>query len=210
MFMPMLERLEAAVKDKEQIQIRSLFDSETSFWMTAAAATSFSLQSYLEATDEPSQREETEAMLQTFNQCLRAGEVEEEVVLKSKEKTLANLDAICAHEKKICAFNLETSLPVCFSFTSYWLLTKLIEVEWQKLLDEETVLSTYQFLDGVIYDRGELNIIRESMAKGALEDDEMVYIRTHWKQARLFFNRLYNEMQLLAAGVIPFESIRRR
>lgn len=208
MFVPMLDGLDA-IKDKEQIQIRSLFDSETSFWLTAATATSFSLQSYLEATDEPVDRKETDAMLQVFNQSLRAGKVDDALVDSCKKKTLENLAQICTREKKQCAFELKNSLPICFSFTSYWLLTKLIEVEWQKLLDEDTVLSTYQFLDGVIYDRGELSAIRDSMAEGALADDEMVYLRTHWKQARLFFNRLHNEMQLLATGVIPFMAIHR-
>ena len=90
---------------------------------------------------------------------------------------------------------------------SYWLFSKLIEMEWERLLEDEARRENYLFLDGVIADQDELVIIREKVYQmKPLYDDEVVYLRSHWQVGADFFRRLQNKLILLDRGLISFVS----
>lgn len=201
---PVVEGIRA-LRDNDRVQVESLFTSERMYWLTASVATGFAL---AEIQDDAGRREtdaRDDKMLALFNDALRAGAVSEEIFNISRARTLDNLTAMSTIMRRYVVFNPERALQMCASFISYWLFTKLIEAEWQRVLEQEELKDTYMFLDGVIADQEELATIREKVLAGeTLFDDEVVYLRSHWKSAYEFFARLQTTLMLLDRGLIPF------
>lgn len=197
-----------ALRDNDRVQVESLFTSERMYWLTASVATGFALAEIQDAAGRLETDARDEKMLELFNEALREGSVSEEIVKISRARTLDNLTAMSTLMHRSCVFNPEWALKICSSFISYWLFTKLIEAEWQRVLEQEELKDTYMFLDGVIADQKELAIIREKVFDNEpLFDDEVVYLRSHWKNACEFFGRLQTTFMLLDRGLIPFVTI---
>lgn len=194
---------ERFIAGNERMKIESLFACEETYWLTAAIATGFALQALLgkPADDLPA------VAIDRFHETIRAGEVSDKEFDDAKAQTLDNLRRIHEWNNLICVFDYEKAFALCGGFTSYWLFTKLIEVEWQKVLGQEALRDSYQFLDGVLEDRAEFEQIEEKYRQGhALLDDEIIFLRSHWEAARIFFSRMEADMKLLKRGIIPFET----
>lgn len=188
-------------KNQGVAQVESLFSTEATFWLVNGVATGFTLQTLLGSAADDLAAEAVDR----FHATLSQGEVEKETVEKAKKQTLENLEEICKWQRQTCAFDYEVAFTLCESFTAYWMLVKLIEVEWHKTLDTIAITETYQFLDGVLADREELEFIEKRYQAGEkLEDDEIVYLRSHWETGRKFFERMRAELGFLDRGIIPF------
>ena len=100
-------------------------------------------------------------------------------------------------------------LPVrCF--TTYWLFFKLIELEWQEILDSEEIAETYQFMDTVIADGEELAEMEKNLLAGEpLDEDSKIYLRSHWRQVRSFWYDLQQDLLLLSQGMVPYQPLLR-
>lgn len=192
---------ESFATDQDRTKIESLFACEETYWLTAAVATGFALQALLGKPAE----DLSSVAIDRFNETIRAGEVSVQEFDDAKAQTLDNLKQIHEWNNQICVFDYEKAFALCAGFTSYWLFATLIEVEWQKVLDQEALRDTYQFLDGVLADRAEFEQIEEKYREGGtLLDDEVIFLRSHWEAARLFFIRMEADMKLLKRGILSF------
>lgn len=191
----------ANMRGGDRVQIEGLFASVNTYWLTAAVATAFALE-----TLDVQEADGAARAVERFNAAFTVQTHEAEALYQeAKAHALANMEGIRAWNSQTCAFDVHKAVMLCAGFSTYWLFTKLIEVEWQKVLDAEHLVDTYQFLDGVIEDQQESRIIAEKIEQGkALVDDEVVYLRAHWEHARDFFQRLQTEMRLLDQGLVPY------
>lgn len=182
--------------------ISSLLSSEGFFWLSTAVALSFSVDEI-----QGENRAESSRAVELFTNQLRTDseQISDDVVGEAKKISLEALGQLKHYLEECCVFNKERAVPICQSFIKYWLFTKLVDLEWQMKLDSNDLIEIYQFLDGIIEDQEELGYIAEKVSKQEpLYDDEMVYLRTHFKNAGEFFRRLESELQLLSLGHIAF------
>ncbi|MFP5527504.1 hypothetical protein ACLGL1_03345 [Peptococcus simiae] len=206
MTQPMMEGFKA-LRQGDRLSVESLFASERTFWLTASIATGFALAELQEGPARLITQQNDDDMLEKFNACLRTGHVDETVFAESKARTLDNMQAIARVLQQGTVFNEHRAVQVCTAFVSYWLFSKLIEMEWERLLAADARRESYIFMDGIIADQDELAIIRDKVHQDQpLYDDEIVYLRSHWQVGREFFRRLQNKLVLLDRGLIPFVS----
>lgn len=178
-------------------EVQNLFASEGYFWLITALATAFAL----EEMDKGRKKEE-EVIVQLFNKAIRQG-LDEEMLTSAKQYSLQQVQQINNWNNKTIVFQEKDSLLISKSFTVYWLMYKLIELEWQEVLGNEEIAETYQFLDGVLDDRNELALIEETLsAKKSLDEDEQLFLRSHWERAKTFWHEMYIQLNLLALGLM--------
>ena len=99
-------------------------------------------------------------------------------------------------------FKEQSSLGISKGFTSYWLNFKLIELEWQQVLESDEMAETYQFLNQVLADSAELDAIEEACSDGTINEDQRLFLRSHWQRSQLFWTNLYSSLRLLSLGLI--------
>lgn len=186
------------LEDKNEESLESLLSSEAFYWLSMAVALSFARDALCE-----SKKQKTEAVVARFTMTLRNAEktIPAPAIDLAQQDALLALEDIRVFLNDCIIFNRKKALPVCLSFTKYWLFNKLIELEWQQKLSPERIVDTYLFLDGVIADQEELAYISEKIEKAdTLLDDEVIYLRTHFANAQKFFLSLENELKLITLG----------
>lgn len=181
--------------------IQSLFVSEGYFWLTTALATAFALQE-MTAVDQTAQED---VVVSLFNQAIREG-MDDDILQQAKQRSLDQVREINSWNNKTVVFQEDKSLNISKSFTVYWLMYKLIELEWQEVLGSEEIAETYQFLDGVLADRHELADIEQRLAENSLlEEDQQIFLRSHWSRAKMFWENLQGNLTLLAMGLLNMQ-----
>ena len=91
------------------------------------------------------------------------------------------------------------------TFATYWLIFKLIELEWQEILHFEKVRETYLMLDTVIMDLQDLDFIEQNMcSEGELDEASLIYLESNWKRVRHFWRKLEKDLAFLAYGWLDY------
>ena len=186
------------IKVTDGNQLENLLSSEVFYWLSTAVALSFTREVIF-----GNFKTNSEDVVASFTSALRKGEdkIDAEVIKEAQSNCLSALKDIKAYLNDCMMFDRKRAIPLCLGFTRYWLFTKLIELEWQKKAIEEDLVETYLFLDGVIADQEELTLIEEKVKKeDTLYDDEIIYLRTHFRNAQEFFRGLENELKLISLG----------
>lgn len=183
------------LEDRNEEGLEKLLSSEAFYWLSMAVALSFARDTLCENAVH-----KTEAVVARFTMTLRSASdsISNPAIELAQKDALSALNDIHSFLNDCVIFNRTKALPVCLSFTKYWLFNKLIELEWQQKLSTKTLVDTYLFLDGVIADQEELAYISEKIEKAdTLLDDEVIFLRTHFSNARKFFLGLENELKLV-------------
>lgn len=189
---------------------KSLFNSEGYFWLTTAVASGFAVEELAKNYSEVLERisQSSDDILVLFNECIRESNITSEQMLQARNWTLGNLDLVEEYNSVPEIFNLQKSLVLSKCFTTYWLIFKLIEVEWQSVLELEEVAETYQFLDSIIADGTELDEVEARYRQNEdLDDDCRIFLRSHWRMASTFWHNLHQDLELLAKGFMTYEPI---
>lgn len=191
----------------------SLFNSEGFYWLTSATAIAFAaeeLEKYQAIFPhlfvQPITPLKSEPLIKLFEESIKSGEPSEEGVKEAKESTLYNLKVLDSFARKSLVFEPALGLILGKTFATYWLIYKLIELEWQQILNLDEVNETYLLLDTVIGDHKELENLEEHCLKGEVSKDDSLYLRSHWERVRYFWINLHEDVQLLAKGYIKFRA----
>ncbi|MFZ7102225.1 MAG: hypothetical protein ACOWWO_06105 [Peptococcaceae bacterium] len=191
----------------------SLFNSEGFYWLTTATALAFAAEELIKYTkifpevcffqEEPVQ---SEPFIDLFKASIKTGETSEEVKKEAQRAALHNLQILADFAKNTYSFDPQRGLILGKTFATYWLIYKLIELEWQQILNREETNETYMLLDTVIMDHEELEILEGTCKNGTLSPDNRVYLRSHWERVRYFWINLHQDLLLLANGYINFST----
>ncbi len=187
---------------------QNLFTSEGFFWLVNAATTGFALdemQHYLKQPDDQL-KVEVNQIAEMLKKSIIVGEVSPEDHKKAQEAALCYAMQIRDYANKHCVvFNYKYVTILAKTIATYWLTNKLIELEFQTVLSEEQVRSMYVFLDTVINDHEEIEIIEEKIRKNQdLSLDEKMYLRGSWQRGMYFWSKLYQELFMLSENVLHF------
>lgn len=198
-------------EDKENLSI-SLFNSEGFYWLATAAAIAFAveeLQKYQEKFprlfSEPLNPKRSEPVIKYFKESIKSGEASEVAKKEAQEAALYNLGILVSFARKFKVFEPSVGLILGKTFATYWLIYKLIELEWQQILNLEEVRETYLLLDTVILDHEELGNLENKCLQERISPDDKVYLESHWERVRFFWLNLHEDLQLLRAGYIKFD-----
>lgn len=186
-----------------------LFSSEGFFWIISASTTAFAMEEmyqYLQKEDSEF-IERMNLTTEKLKASIIRGDVSPEDKKIAKEISLKNIKEIRDFVNNNCLiFNYKNVTVLAKTIATYWLTNKLIELEFQNILSEEDTRSVYVFLDTVINDHEEIDIIEKKIKNDIeLSMDEKVYLRGSWQRGLYFWSRLYQEMYLLSEKVISFE-----
>jgi len=199
------------VIDPEENLSISLFNSEGFYWLTSATAIAFAaeeLNKYQEKFSDvftkPITPMSSEPLIKSFQESVKSGEVSDQVKKEAQEATLYNLGILVSFAKTSLTFNPLTGLILGKTFATYWLIYKLIELEWQQILNSEETNENYLLLDTVILDHEELDNLEKHYLDGNISRDDSIYLRSHWERVKYFWVNLHEDIQLLAAGYIKF------
>ena len=185
------------------------YSSEGFFWLTTAATTGFALEEmhqYLNTKDDVL-NEKVQEITEKLKKTIVHGAVLPEDQEKAQTYALENIERLKEFANSSCLiFNYKNVTVLAKTIATYWLTNKLIELEIQEVLSEDEIRSVYIFLDTVINDHEEIEIIEEKLSRGEeLSLDEKVYLRGSWQRGLYFWSRLYQELFLLSEKVIPFK-----
>jgi len=199
-------------KPKKNLSL-SLFNSESFFWLTSATAITFAaeeLAKYQEKFPDIFMTEITpqksEPFINMFKESVKSGETSNQAQKKAQEGALHNLRILANFASKNCpVFTPKAGVILGKTFAIYWLIFRLIELEWQQILNMDETTETYMLLDTVIMDHEELEQLEEyCMREEILTKDDKVYLRSHWQRVKYFWSNLYQDLELLAGGWIKF------
>lgn len=182
--------------------IESLFHSESFFWLTTAVATGFAAEEMEQFFAAEQEKVCTEEIVALFHQCVRNNEITDAEMQKAKQWSIGNLQRIDKWNRQTPIFQEQKSLGISKGFTAYWLNYKLMELEWQQVLGQDEIAETYQFLDQVLADSAELQEIEQACIAGNANEDQRLFLRSHWQRSQLFWTNLYTDLQLFALGII--------
>ena len=182
--------------------IESLFHSESFFWLTTAVATGFAAEEMEQFCADVQGNVHTEEIVALFHQCVRNNEITDAEMQKAKQWSLDNLRIIDKWNRQTPVFHEQKSLGISKGFTAYWLNYKLMELEWQQVLGQNEIDETYQFLDQVLSDSAELQEIEQACKTNSVNEDQRLFLRSHWQRSQLFWTNLYTDLQLFTLGII--------
>ena len=182
--------------------IESLFHSESFFWLTTAVATGFAAEEMEQFCADVQGNVHTEEIVALFHQCVRNNEITDAEMQKAKQWSLDNLRIIDKWNRQTPVFHEQKSLGISKGFTAYWLNYKLMELEWQQVLGQNEMEETYQFLDQVLSDSAELQEIEQACKTNSVNEDQRLFLRSHWQRSQLFWTNLYTDLQLFTLGII--------
>ena len=137
-----------------------------------------------------------------FNRCIRNNDISAQELTQARQWSLDNLKLIDGWNRQTVVFQERHSLGISKGFTAYWLNYKLIELEWQQVLGLEEMEETYQFLNQVLADSAELDQIEQACAGDGANEDQRLFLRSHWQRSKLFWTNLYSSLQLFSLGLI--------
>ena len=182
--------------------VDSLFQSEGFFWLTTAVATGLAAEEMTRFFSDAPQNMNTKEIIALFNQCIRNNDITEHELEQARSWSMDNLKRIDRWNLKTMVFCDTGRLGISKGFTAYWLNFKLIELEWQQVLGLDEVEETYQFLNLVLADSEELAQIEQAQQDGCMNEDQRLFLRSHWQRSKLFWTNLYASLQLFALGLI--------
>jgi hypothetical protein len=189
----------------------SLFNSEGFYWLTSATAIAFAAEELVKYQEkfphffsEPINILRSEALIKLFHESVKSGEPSEAAKKEAQDTALYNLDILASFAKKSIVFEPAAGLILGKTFATYWLIYKLIELEWQQILNLDEKNETYLLLDTVIDDHKELENMEQHCLKEDLSKDDKLYLQSHWERVRYFWINLQEDLQLLASGFIKF------
>ena len=182
--------------------IESLFHSESFFWLTTAVATGFAAEEMEQFCADVQGNVHTEEIVALFHQCVRNNEITGAEMQKAKQWSLDNLRIIDKWNRQTPVFHEQKSLGISKGFTAYWLNYKLMELEWQQVLGQNEMDETYQFLDQVLSDSAELQEIEQACKTNSVNEDQRLFLRSHWQRSQLFWTNLCTDLQLFTLGII--------
>ena len=182
--------------------IESLFHSESFFWLTTAVATGFAAEEMEQFCADVQGNVHTEEIVALFHQCVRNNEITDAEMQKAKQWSLDNLRIIDKWNRQTPVFHEQKSLGISKGFTAYWLNYKLMELEWQQVLGQNEMDETYQFLDQVLSDSAELQEIEQACKTNSVNEDQRLFLRSHWQRSQLFWTNLCTDLQLFTLGII--------
>ena len=182
--------------------VDSLFQSEGFFWLTTAVATGLAAEEMTRFFSDAPQNMNTKEIIALFNQCIRNNDITEHELEQARSWSMDNLKRIDRWNLKTMVFCDTGSLGISKGFTAYWLNFTLIELEWQQVLGLDEVEETYQFLNLVLADSEELAQIEQAQQDGCMNEDQRLFLRSHWQRSKLFWTNLYASLQLFALGLI--------
>ena len=182
--------------------IESLFHSESFFWLTTAVATGFAAEEMEQFCADVQGNVHTEEIVALFHQCVRNNEITDAEMQKAKQWSLDNLRIIDKWNRQTPVFHEQKSLGISKGFTAYWLNYKLMELEWQQVLGQNEMEETYQFLDQVLSDSAELQEIEQACKTNSVNEDQRLFLRSHWQRSQLFWTNLCTDLQLFTLGII--------
>ena len=182
--------------------VESLFHSEGFYWLTTAVATGVAAEEIGRFCAGAQQSVDTERIIALFNQCIRNNDITAAELEQAKAWSMENLQLIDQWNRQTLVFQEHRSLGISKGFTTYWLNFKLIELEWQQVLGSEEVDETYQFLNQILADSAELDAIEQAIGAGGVNEDQRVFLRSHWQRSQLFWTNLHSSLRLLSLGLI--------
>ncbi len=182
--------------------IESLFHSEGFFWLTTAVATGFAAEEMERFCAGEQEKVNTQDIVELFHQCVKNNEITVAEMQVARQWSLSNLQMIDKWNRQTPVFHERKSLGISKGFTAYWLNYKLMELEWQQVLGQSEMNETYQFLDQVLADSAELQEIEQACLVGSANEDQRLFLRSHWQRSQLFWTNLYTDLQLFALGII--------
>ncbi len=185
--------------------VESLFHSEGFYWLSTAVATGVAAEEisrFCEDAEQTAGEIHSENTIALFNRCIRNNNITLDELEQAKAWSMDNLRQIDAWNRKTLVFREKNSLGISKGFTTYWLNFKLIELEWQQVLESGEMAETYQFLNQVLADSAELDAIEEACKTGTINEDQRLFLRSHWQRSQLFWTNLYSSLRLLSLGLI--------
>lgn len=182
--------------------VESLFQSEGFYWLTTAVATGLAAEEMERFCTDAQQEINTEQIITFFNQCIRNNVISDVEIQQATTWSMENLRVIDNWNRQTTVFREKSSLGISKGFTAYWLNYKLIELEWQQVLGLEEMEETYQFLNQVLADSEELDQIEQACKVGEINEDQRLYLRSHWQRSKLFWTNLYASLRLFSMGLI--------
>ena len=199
------------VFEPEESLSLSLFNSESFYWLTSATAIAFATEELLKYQDrfpdlslKPIKPMSSEPLIKSFQESVKSGETTDQVKKEAQEAALYNLAILVSFAKGSLTFDPIAGLILGKTFATYWLIYKLIELEWQQILNLEEINETYLLLDTVILDHEELDNLEKHCLDGNISRDDRVYLSSHWERVKYFWVNLHEDLQLLTAGYIKF------
>jgi len=197
--------------DPEENLSLSLFNSEGFYWLTTATAIAFAVEELVKYQEKfPDLPKDTinpmasEPLIKFFQESVKTGETSEQVKKEAQKAALYNLDILVLFAKKSTVFKPVAGLVLGKTFATYWLIYKLIELEWQQILDLEETKETYLLLDTVILDHEELENLEKHCLNKDVSEDDKIYLQSHWERVKHFWINLQADLKLLEAGYIHF------
>lgn len=188
--------------------VETLFQSEGYFWLVTALATGLAAEEMESFFQKETKEVDTEKIIQLFNQCIRNNDITDAEKKQATVWSMDNLKRIDRWNHGIVAFDEAKGLGISKGFTTYWLNYKLIELECQQVLGLDEVEETYQFLNQVLADREELDQIEQACNKTGINEDQRMFLRSHWQNSHLFWTNLYASLQLFSLGLIEMRQPR--
>lgn len=182
--------------------IETLFHSEGFFWLTTAVATGLAAEEMERFCADECGKVNTTEIVELFHHCVRRNEITDTEKKQAVDWSVHNLQLIDKWNRQTPVFHDQKSLGLSKGFTAYWLNYKLMELEWQQVLGQSEMDETYQFLDQVLADSAELQEIEMAFVEGQANEDQRLFLRSHWQRSRLFWTNLYTDIQLFALGII--------
>ena len=182
--------------------IETLFHSEGFFWLSTAVATGLAAEEMERFCGDGQNQIETAEIVDLFHHCVRSNTITDAEKQQAIAWSLSNLQMINKWNQQTPVFHEQKSLGISKGFTAYWLNYKLMELEWQQVLGQEEMDETYLFLDQVLADSAELQEIEQACADGNANEDQRLFLRSHWLRSQLFWTNLYTDLQLFALGII--------
>lgn len=182
--------------------IETLFQSEEFFWLATAVATGLAAEEMERFCANVQEHVDTTEIVELFHHCVCNNKITFLEMQQAKTWSMNNLYLINKWNQMTPVFHEWKSLGISKGFTAYWLNYKLLELEWQQILEQEEIEETYLFLDQVLADSAELQEIEESYIDDCMSEDQRMFLRSHWQRSQRFWANLYTDLQLFALGII--------
>ena len=181
---------------------KKFFDTEACFWVVAALAGELALEEITQQED----RQRVEEILNIFNAALVSGKVEREEQIKIT--AIETMRKIKAYNERYVVYNREKCIRLSKAFVSYWLVFKLIELEWNEQTDAYDNADVYLFMDGLLADGEELDYIEKLLTEGKeLSIDDDIYLRSNWQRVKPFWTETCEQAELIYAGFMDFRVV---
>lgn len=189
----------------------SLLNSEGFYWLTSAVAIAFANEELLKyqeifphVFDKTKKPMKSEPLIKLFQESVKSNVTSDNVKQEAQKAVLYNIEILVDFMKNSQTFDPVIGLISGKTMATYWLIYKLIELEWQQILNFEEIKDTYLLLDMVILDHSELERLEGNCLGNNLSQDDLVFLRSYWDRVKYFWANFQEDLQLLSSGHISF------